>query len=187
MSTYDNQLEYFATRYHGYLWTIAHANLGSRFQGKLDASDIVQATFMKAHTTFKELRARDDMTVVAWLRTVLTSVLIDEIRKLYREKRNIDREFSIAASVNSSAMSLEYWLQATQTSPSMVVMKNERLLGLADALLLLPVDQRDVVIMKHLRGLTLFEISEETGRSIPAVAGLLRRGLEKLREIVPPE
>ena len=48
----------------------------------------------------------------------------------------------------------------------------------------LPVEQRDVVIQKHLRNRTLQEIADETHRTVPAVAGLLRRGLATLRDIM---
>ncbi len=61
---------------------------------------------------------------------------------------------------------------------------NEQLLQLANSLLELPVDQREVVILKHLRDRTLQQIADESGRTVPAVAGLLRRGLAKLREIL---
>ena len=60
----------------------------------------------------------------------------------------------------------------------------EQLLQLANSLLELPVDQREVVILKHLRDRTLQQIADESGRTVPAVAGLLRRGLAKLREIL---
>ena len=42
--------------------------------------------------------------------------------------------------------------------------------------------QREAVVLKHLRGRTLAEIAAATGRSVPAVVGLLRRGLDALRE-----
>jgi DNA-directed RNA polymerase specialized sigma24 family protein len=38
-----------------------------------------------------------------------------------------------------------------------------------------------VVVLKHCQGWTLPQIAERTGRTIPSVASLLRRGLEELR------
>jgi RNA polymerase sigma-70 factor (ECF subfamily) len=66
----------------------------------------------------------------------------------------------------------------------MAASKNEQLLLLADALLELPVDQREVVILKHLRNRPLQQIADETGRTTASVAGLLRRGLAQLRQIL---
>ena len=76
------------------------------------------------------------------------------------------------------------WLAADHTSPSMAAERNEHLLHLANALAELPEEQREVVILKHLRDRRLQQIADESGRTVPAVAGLLRRGLAKLREIL---
>ena len=176
----DNLLE----SYRGYLWALAHAQLDRRLRGKLEATDIVQQTLLKAHAGLADLRDRNPNVLVAWLRQILTGVLTDELRRLHRDKRDIDREQSLAADVNQSAVGMEQWLVADQTSPSMAAQRNEQLLHLANSLLALPVDQREIVILKHLRDQTLQQIADETDRTVPAVAGLLRRGLATLREIM---
>ena len=45
-------------------------------------------------------------------------------------------------------------------------------------------EQRQAVEMKHLQGWSVADICEHTGRSEAAVAGLLRRGLKRLRELM---
>ena len=178
--TDENLLE----SYRGYLWALAHAQLDRQLRGKLDAADIVQQTLLKAHSGLGELRDRNPNVLATWLRQILASVLTDEIRYLHRDKRDVAREQSLAADLNQSAIGMEQWLVADQTSPSMAAQRNEQLLHLANSLLALPVDQREVVILKHLRERTLQQIAEETQRTVPAVAGLLRRGLATLREVM---
>jgi RNA polymerase sigma-70 factor (ECF subfamily) len=78
-------------------------------------------------------------------------------------------------------------LAAQQTSPSERAVRNEDLTRLAEALEQLPPDQREVVTLKHLVGLTLAQISEQLGRSSEAVAGLLFRGRLRLRELMAQE
>ena len=63
-------------------------------------------------------------------------------------------------------------------------MKNEQLLRLTAALVRLPDAQREAVILHHLQGMTLPTVAARLGRSEPAVAGLLHRGLKKLRELL---
>ena len=62
------------------------------------------------------------------------------------------------------------------------------LLRLANALLQLPEDQREVVTLKHLKNMPLQQIAEHLNRTTASVAGLLRRGLAQLRSILdePP-
>jgi RNA polymerase sigma-70 factor (ECF subfamily) len=55
---------------------------------------------------------------------------------------------------------------------------------LAEALVQLSDDQRLAVELKHLQGWSVADICKHTGRSEAAVAGLLRRGLKRLRELM---
>jgi RNA polymerase sigma-70 factor (ECF subfamily) len=48
----------------------------------------------------------------------------------------------------------------------------------------LPEDQRSVIELHHLKGLSVTDVAARTGRTRPAVAGLLFRGLNKLRELL---
>jgi RNA polymerase sigma-70 factor (ECF subfamily) len=63
-------------------------------------------------------------------------------------------------------------------------MRHERGLRLAAALARLPEDQRRAVELHHLQGRPLAEAASELGRSKGAVAALLFRGLQKLRELL---
>jgi DNA-directed RNA polymerase specialized sigma24 family protein len=46
---------------------------------------------------------------------------------------------------------------------------------------------REVVVLKHCRGWALAQIAAHVGRTVPAVASLLRRGLAELRTRLDPE
>lgn len=170
--------------YRGYLWALAHAQMNRQLRSKLDPGDLVQQTLLKAYSGIGELRDGSPVVLVAWLRQILAGVLTDEIRHLHRGKRDIAREQGLVNDLNRSAIGMEQWLVADQTSPSVAAQRNEQLLHLANSLLALPVDQREVIILKHLREQTLQQIADETQRTVPAVAGLLRRGLATLRQIM---
>src|SRR5262249_62136164 len=79
---------------------------------------------------------------------------------------------------------LEAWLAAEQSSPSERVGHEEQLLRLAAALARLPDDQRVVVELHHLKQDAVADIARRLGKTEAAVAGLLRRGLKKLRELL---
>ena len=80
---------------------------------------------------------------------------------------------------------LEHWLAADQSSPSERAERNESIVRLADALARLPEDNRRALVMRHCQGSSLAEISAELGRTPQAIAGLLKRGLARLRDLLP--
>ena len=86
--------------------------------------------------------------------------------------------------VNASSARLEAWLAAEQSSPSQKAQRNEQVLQLCEALDELPESQREAVQLHYWQDCTLAEIAEQMDRTPAAVAGLLKRGLRKLRELM---
>src|SRR5436309_10915735 len=67
--------------YRRYLALLARVQIGQRLQGKVDASDIVQETFLKAHRNFPRFRGASEGEFVAWLRQILAGNLADLLRR----------------------------------------------------------------------------------------------------------
>src|SRR5262249_42299569 len=127
------------------------------------------------------LQHPEPTVVAAWLRRILARTLADAVKHYDRDRRAVGLERSLEVDLDQSASNLADWLAADQTSPSQAAVRNEDLLRLADALATLPEPQREVVVLKHLRGWTIQRIADHMNRTRPAVASLLRRGLEELR------
>jgi RNA polymerase sigma-70 factor (ECF subfamily) len=170
--------------YRDYLHLLARLQLDPRLQGKVDPSDVVQQTLVKAHQHRDQFRGASAAEQAGWLRRILANTLVDAARKFARE---IDREHSLEQAVHESSARLEAWLAGEQSSPSEVAQRHEELLRLAGALAQLPDDQRTAVEMHHLRDGSVAEIAALMGRTEAAVAGLLRRGLKRLRELMQEE
>lgn len=181
MSTADGEV---LERFRAYLCLLARAHLDHRLRGKLDASDLVQQTLLEAHQKRDQFRGQSDGERAQWLGQMLTHNLADAIRALRRAKRDIARERSLDAALDDSDARLGAWIEASQTSPSQHAVRNEQLLRLAEALADLPEPQREAVVLHHLQRLSLAELAAHLGRSEPAVAGLLHRGLKRLREVL---
>ncbi len=167
-------------RFRNYLRLLARQQLDPRLADKLDPSDLVQETLIKAYHNLETFECRSDAEMAGWLRRILVNSLTDAVRRFQADQRNIDLEVSLE---NSSAR-LESLLVGSGASPAELMQRQEKLIALADALAELPDDQRVVVELKHLQGLTVSEIGTQVGRSRASVAGLLRRGLERLRELL---
>lgn len=170
-------------QYRSYLLLLARMQLDPRVQCKVDASDIVQLTLMEAHTKRRQF-VGDEMGFTAWLRKALANNIRDAMRRVRRQRRDVNRERSLEAALEQSSARLAGCLAAAQSSPSGRAVRNEELLRLADALLKLPETQREAVVLHHLQGWTLSEVAVHLDRSDAAVAGLLHRGLRRLRDLM---
>jgi RNA polymerase sigma-70 factor (ECF subfamily) len=173
-------------RYRAWLDLLVRRRLDDRFQGKLDASGVVQQTLWEAHQGWQDFRGTSEAEVAAWLRRILIRNLTDEVRKLAAGKRDLARERSLEEAVERSSANLAAWLAQEQASPSQQAVGQEQVLDLAEALARLPEDQRTAVELHHLDGYSLAEVGREMQRSKESVAGLLFRGLARLRELLPP-
>jgi RNA polymerase sigma-70 factor (ECF subfamily) len=171
-------------RFRAYLTLLARVNLDVRLRGKCDASDVVQQTLLEAHQKREQFRGCNDAALAGWLRQTLAHNLADAVRALSRGKRDVALERSLEGALEESSSRLQAWLAAEQSSPSQQAMKNEQLLQLSEALTQLPELQREAVVLHHLQGLPLAAVAGRLQRSEPAVAGLLHRGLKKLRTLL---
>jgi len=169
--------------FRSYLLLLARMQLDPGPRNRIDPSDIVQQTLLEAHAKANQFHG-DDSALAAWLRQALVNNLRDAWRALHKNKRDIRREQALPEAVEQSSARLERILAAQQSSPSQRAVRNEELLRLADALTQLPEAQRDAIVLHHLQGCTLAETARSLGRTDAAVAGLLHRGLKKLREIM---
>jgi RNA polymerase sigma-70 factor (ECF subfamily) len=168
--------------FRSYLLLLARIRLDRKLQGKLDASDIVQQTMMEAHQALASFRGNNAAAQAAWLRQILARNVANAVRDLGREKRNVERERSFQAGIDESALRLEDWLAADQSSPSQQAQRHERALLVAQAISDLPQQQQEAVIMRHFHGCSLAEIAEALHTPTTAVTGLLHRGLRNLRK-----
>src|SRR4029077_16691611 len=112
---------------------------------------------------------------------ILARTLADAVKHYERDKRDVALERSLEADMDRSASGFAAWLGARPNSPSGRAERNEELLRMVEALAALPDLMREVVVLKHCQGWTLPQIADRIRRSVPAVASLLRRGLEELR------
>lgn len=172
-------------RFRSYLLLLARMQLGAWRRGKIDPSDVVQQMLLEAHAKWDQFQG-DDSARAAWLRRVLVNNLHDAWRALRRGKRDVAQERSPEEVVDQSSARLEGLLADRQSSPSQQAVRGEDLLRLANALARLPDAQREAVVLHHLQGCSLSETARRPERSDAAVAGLLHRGLKKLRELMTP-
>lgn len=172
-------------KFRPYLSILAQTKFQAKLQSKLDTSDIVQQTMLQAYQSFEQFSGKTEAELAGWLRQILANIIARSIRDLGRGKRDVQRERSIDAELQQSSMRLGGILADNgQATPSQNVMRDEMAAKLARALMELPDDQRHAILGKYWQSLSSAEIGVQLDRSAEAVAGLLYRGLKRLREIM---
>jgi RNA polymerase sigma-70 factor (ECF subfamily) len=171
--------------YRAYLGLLARMQIGRRLQGKVDASDLVQETFLKAHEHFPVFRGSSESELVAWLRQILARNISNLAHRRFATKaRNANLERQLAMDLDSSNEMLAAGFACKQSSPSQRASRREQAVRLANALEQLPLQYREVLILRHLEGLTFPEVAARLKRSLGSVEKLWVRGLTRLRELL---
>jgi RNA polymerase sigma-70 factor, ECF subfamily len=174
--------------YRNYLTLLARLQIGRRLQGKVDPADLVQETFLKAHRDFATFRGRTEGELVGWLRQILIASLAMLVRHYYgTRQRDVRLECELALEVDQSSRILDRGLVAADSSPSQRAARREQAVLLADALQQLPEDYREVIILRHMEGLTFPEVARQMGRSLDSVKKRWARGLALLRRSLGDE
>ena len=165
-----------------YLRVLARLQIDPRLRRKLDPSDVVQETLLKAHARREQFRGTTDAELAAWLRQILANQLAEALRLYTRQARDVSRERSLEAAVEESSARLEQWLASEQAESGRRALRDEQLIRLGEALAGLADDQRTAVELRYLQKEPVARIAELLGRTEASVSGLLRRGLQRLRE-----
>jgi RNA polymerase sigma-70 factor, ECF subfamily len=123
-----------------------------------EAEDVTQQVFMKLISAIHKYEARS-VPFTAWILRVARNVALDHLRQ--RRSVPCEEVFEPSHQVDQSG--------------------RDRRWGLELALETLPEDQRDVVLLRHLVGLTPGEIATRMGRTESSIHGLHHRGRLALR------
>lgn len=166
-------------RFRPVMVTLADALISPAFRGSLDASDLVQQTLLEAHLDAAGLIEQGDGRFFAWLRKALRHNVLDAVKHVTAQKNDVRRNVQVAA-IEDSFVRLENVLATDETSPSQVLQRNEQIEQMLAVMQELPANQRQALVLKHLRGESLKQVAETMGLSEAAVAGLLHRGRQQV-------
>jgi RNA polymerase sigma-70 factor (ECF subfamily) len=168
------------------LHRLAKRQLEGRIAVRVDASDVIQQTFLEAHRSFPQFAGHDTRELAAWLKGILEHKVATAIRDhTLLQKRNLGRERSMDDS--QAGPPLKHDLDAGHSTPSQRAIRGEEAERLSRALGSLPADQAEAVRLRHLEGWALADIAQRLGRTTAATAGLIKRGMQALRRHLHPD
>ena len=168
--------------YRAYLTLLAQVQIGRRLQGKVDAADVVQDAFLGAYRDFAQFRGATEKEFLGWLRQILAYVLANMVRHYQgAQRRDVRLERQLTVELDQSSHALDRGLVAQQSSPSQQAVRREQAVLLAEALARLPEMWRDLLVLRHLEGLTFPEVAKRLGRTVDSVKKQWPRALASLR------
>jgi RNA polymerase sigma-70 factor (ECF subfamily) len=138
------------------------------------SNDIFQDTFIKVIKTLKTNSYNEEGKFLPWIMRIAHNLIIDFYRKskkmpLFRETE----EFSIFSIMSDDSLTVENQIIADQVEVDIRRLIDE-----------LPVDQKEVLVMRMYQDMSFKEISETTGVSINTALGRMRYAIMNLRKII---
>ena len=92
---------------------------------KLDASDLVQETYLKAHRQFADFAGRNEPELMAWLRRILVRTVADQAKYHRSRGRNLRRQVSLEALLEQAGGAAQQALADSLPSPSSLAVRRE--------------------------------------------------------------
>ncbi len=167
-----------------YLRVLARTQIDKYLRVRCDESDLVQETLVEALRDFPQFAGSTEQELLAWLRRILVRNLADQVKHNRAQSRDWQRQQSLEEMLDRSCLAVQEALAQGISSPSARASHKEDCLRLADALTSLPVDYRDVIVMRHLQGLKFGQIAARMSRSSGAIRMLWTRAIEKLHDLM---
>ena len=138
------------------------------------AEDLLQETYIKALDVINQGKYNEEGKFLPWVMRIAHNLIVDHYRSnkkmpLYRETE----DFSIFSIMTDDALTIENKLISDQVSNDLRQLVEE-----------LPVDQKEVLMMRLYQDMSFKEISEATGVSINTALGRMRYALLNLRKVI---
>jgi RNA polymerase sigma-70 factor (ECF subfamily) len=172
--------------YQHYLRLLAATQIGRRLKARISPSDLVQETLLAGYRDFAQFHGQTERELVVWLRQILIHRLHVFVRHhLLTGKRDARREYSLETiqhALHHSTVNLEAALADPVSSPSSDLIRRESAVLLADQLARLSADYREVIVLRHLHGLSFEEVACRMNRGCGAVRMLWLRAIRELRK-----
>lgn len=168
------------SRYERFVYNTACRVLSAAAQSPDMADDIAQEAFIKAWRKLSDFRG--NCTFSTWLYRITVNAAKDCIRAAARRPA-----VSLSAFESDDEEAGQEWdvpVTSGDTLPEEVAERHDLILAVRRAVESLPEDQRQVVVLRDLHGLSYQEISDKLGVELGTVKSRLNRGRLNLKTIL---
>ena len=171
-------------QYRAYLECLTFIQVDPRLWRRFGWSDIVNHTLLEAYRELQMLESLDEADRNRRLRRMLMNNLLERIEKERAQKNDYRREVALDEALTDSSCNLKRWLAVETPGPDGRAEAAERGVRLAQALTKLPEREREALILQKYHDWSLAQIADHLACTTGAVAGLLARGVKRLRDLL---
>lgn len=151
---------------------------------RVDHSDIVQDSYLEAVRRLDQYLAAPNVSPDVWLRQVSRQVLARHYRQHFAvAKRSIQHDQPLEVGGDDRPDYAAILLADSITSPESAASRKELCGQVRQLLMSLDEDEREVLCMKQLEGLTFDEIATQLDISVSAAKRRMCRALEHFRQL----
>jgi len=154
---------------------------------RVDASDVVQDSYLEAWKHLNEYVANPVLPFVVWLRQIVAQQTVAAYRThVVAQMRSAHRETSLDRDNGATDEShvLADRLAGAVDSPSDAAMREERRTILVETLNAMEPDEREILTLRHFDGLNSVESAEVLGISAAAASKRYIRAIKRLQGLL---
>lgn len=152
-----------------------------RLAARLDASDIVQETYLRACQGLENYLRDPQVPPLIWIRTLGKQLVAETHRKQFREIRSPRREQEWQTHENGDFMQLI--AESTDSIRSQLA-RHELLQKVHQNIAYLSELDREVILMRHMEGLEMSEIAEVLEVPLETAKKRYQRAIQRFREML---
>lgn len=154
---------------------IVRFRMGAELRGKLESMDLVQDAFVAAMKDLDNFEYRDEGDFLRWMSKIAENRIRDNLKRLHADKRDIRREVPINHRVPTTGDNRPRMPEPIRTTtPSVIMSISEELDKLENAMNLLKPEDREVIVLTQIEGLSLKKIGDRLSKS-PSMRNQRRR------------
>lgn len=177
---FANLLRAYQSRFMG----VIRRKIGVDWRGKIDPEDLYQTAVADAAEAMAGFTYQDEDSFYRWVVRIIDHRFIDQVRRLRRQSRDVDREVATGAMTESTFGHLLEQVMRDSMTASRIMRRHEALDAMSDAVSALPADQREVVERRYLRQESWGVTAAGMHRSEDAVRRLASRAVQRLAEVL---
>jgi RNA polymerase sigma-70 factor (ECF subfamily) len=168
-------LEHLLACHRDFVKRVVELRMDDAIRARVDPSDVVQETQMMVMNRIDDYLQQRSTSFRVWLRQETIEKLIEVRRQHVAQKRNVKRDLRL-----SDVSSRSIAQQLLGASPSRLLQRKELAAQVRDAIESLSEIDREVIMLRHIEGLTNVEVAEVLNIDTAAVRQRCGRAIRRL-------